>query len=187
MTDVVTATRIYTYEDYLAFPDDGQRYEIIEGELFVTPSPFPDHQYPTGELFAILRQFVREHQLGNIWFAPFDVLISENTIVQPDVCFIRTENAPAEWVIPYRGVPDLVIEVLSDSTYKIDEQIKFKSYEKAGVQEYWLVSPRTKSVRIWTLKEGDYVLHGEFVQNDVISSPLLPGLQIVNSSIFYSR
>ena len=146
------ATKIWTYEDYLALPDDGNRYEIIEGELYVTPAPTTDHQYSSGELFYLLKEFIRRNQLGELYYAPYEVHLSDDTRpVQPDLLFIRAENAPKGGTPYFVGVPDLVVEILSKSSIRTDTNAKFNAYEKAGIPEYWIVDPKARTVRVFVL------------------------------------
>ncbi len=139
----------WTYEDYKRLPDDGRRYEIIEGVLYVIAAPNFDHQYTVGEIFAALRTYVRERQLGIVISAPFEVHLPDIARpVQPDVLFIATERAPRSGAADFTGAPDLIVEVLSQSTARTDRLVKFGAYERAGVREYWLVDPRTHSVEV---------------------------------------
>jgi Uma2 family endonuclease len=179
------ATKIWTYEEYLALPDDGNRYEIIEGELYVTPAPNTDHQHISSELHFLLKEFVRRNQLGVVYYAPYEVHLSETTRpVQPDLLFIRTENEPKGGTPYFVGVPDLVIEILSKSSIRTDNNSKFNAYEKAGIPEYWIVDPKAHTVRVFVLEEGIYQVWGEYSGDEVITSKVLAGLKIVNSALF---
>jgi len=181
------ATQTWTYEAYLALPEDGNRYEIIEGELYVTPPPIEGHQYSSGELFFAMFSFIRAHRLGILYHPPFEVHLSATTRpVQPDLTFIRTENKPTFSMNYFEGVPDLVVEIFSPSTHRIDQTIKYDAYQKAGVAEYWMVDPLARTVWVYTLHEGVYTLHGQFVANDTITSKVLVGLEILNSTLFDS-
>lgn len=178
-------TKPFTYQDYLQLPDDGNRYEIIEGELFVTPGPLNFHQFTSSELFFAIKQFVNEHHLGWVFHPPFEVHLSEKTRpVQPDIVFIRKGNKPKGYLNYFDGVPNLVVEILSKSTAKVDLGTKLLAYEKAGIPEYWTVDPKTHSVRVYTLEEGSYVIHGEYVKDEVIESKELAGFSVVNSKLF---
>lgn len=181
------ATKPWTYEAYLALPEDGNRYEIIEGELYVTPAPSIGHQDIAGEIYSALRHFVRTHQLGKVYFAPFEVHLSPTTHpVQPDVLFIRTENVPSGSDLYFMGAPDLVVEIFSPSTHRTDQTTKYDAYQNADVAEYWMVDPLARTVWVYTLHDGRYTLHGQFVGNDAITSKVLAGLEIVNNTLFDS-
>lgn len=179
------ATKIWTYDDYLKLPDDGNRYEIIEGELYVSPAPGTAHQYTSARLFRAIDRFVEAHNLGEVYYAPYDVHLSEESRpVEPDLLFIRTEQSPSAEDRYFVGAPDLVIEILSKGTFRVDTNIKFNVYEKAGIPEYWIVDPKARTVRVFVLEEGFYQAWGEYSDDEVITSKVLAGLEIVNSTLF---
>ena len=179
----------WTYKDYKRLPDDGRRYEIIEGVLYVTAAPNFDHQYTVGEIFATLRMYVRERQLGVVIAAPFEVhLPGIARPVQPDVLFIAAGRAPRPGAADFTGAPDLVIEVLSRSTARTDKVVKFSAYERAGVREYWLVDPRTHSVEIYALsEEGAYEMTGQYIPGETIVSTVLSDLALPVDDLFIGR
>jgi Uma2 family endonuclease len=169
----------WTYQDYLNLPDDGRRYEIIQGVLYVTNAPDIDHQFTVFELARQIGNFVIEHRLGRVLTAPFEVHLSETSRpVQPDVFFIKAERWPAPGAKFFEGAPDLIVEVLSPSTSRTDRFIKFNEYEQAGVPEYWIANPKTRSVEIFVLSGGEYAQLGEFTENELIQSGVLTGLTI---------
>ncbi|MFQ5578579.1 MAG: Uma2 family endonuclease [Anaerolineae bacterium] len=176
----------WTYDDYLRLPDDGRRYEIIEGVLYMVNAPGFEHQFAVAEIFGELRNFVKKNRLGVVLTAPFEVHLSENTRpVQPDVLFIRAENHPAPGAPFFEGAPDLVVEVLSPATARTDRFIKFNAYEEAGIPEYWIVNPKTRSVEVFTLTEGgEYALKGEHTAGEAVESDALAGLAIPAASLF---
>ena len=175
----------WTYEDYLRLPDDGRRYEIIAGVLYVTAAPRFNHQYIVGELFAALHRYVREHQLGVVIPAPFEVLLPGiASPVQPDLLFIRTERQPPPEATSFKGTPDLIVEVLSPSTARRDRVVKFWAYERAGVPEYWIVDPHARLVEVYVLQEGVYTLHGQYVGEETLSSPTFPDLTLPIQELF---
>lgn len=179
------AQRQWRYVDYLHLPDDGRRYEIIEGVLYVANAPSFDHQFAVGETFAYLRQFVREQQLGVVLTAPFEVHLSETSKpVQPDVFFIRKERQPTSGDRIFVGAPDLIVEVISPSSIRLDRSIKFDTYERYGVAEYWLVDLKWRGVEVHTLSNGEYALLGQYAGDDVIESHVLAGLQIKVNDLF---
>jgi len=180
----------WTYEDYRRLPDDGLRYEIIGGVLHMTPASGFDHQYTVGELFAALRAFVRERRLGLVLVAPFEVHLSDAApVVQPDLLFIAAGREPSPGDQAFTGAPDLVIEVLSPSTARTDRVVKFNVYEQAGVREYWLVNPLTRTVEVYALSEEDdlYELHGEFIVGTAVTSRVLPDLALPVDDLFPAR
>lgn len=175
----------WTYEDYLRLPDDGRRYEIIEGVLYVTAAPRFNHQYVVGELFAALRAYVRKHNLGVVIPAPFEVHLPDIAWpVQPDLLFVRAERQPLPEASSFEGAPDLVVEVLSPSTARRDRVVKFWAYERAGVSEYWIVDPRVPMIEVYVLQERIYTLHGQYVSGDSLSSPTLTDLVLPVEILF---
>jgi Uma2 family endonuclease len=175
----------WTYQDYLDLPDDGRRYEIIEGVLYVTNAPDSDHQFTATEIARQLGNFVMAHKLGRVLTAPFEVHLTEKAKpVLPDVLYIRSERWPGRGIKQFKGAPDLIVEVLSPSTSRTDRVVKFSAYEQAGVSEYWIANPRSQSVEIYTLAGREYALSKEYIGEEVIESAVLPGLQIVNLALF---
>ncbi len=179
----------WTYEDYERLPDDGRRYEIIEGVLYVTAAPNLDHQYTVGEIFAALRTYVRERQLGIVISAPFEVNLPDIAQpVQPDVLFIAAERAPRPGAEGFTGAPDLIVEVLSQSTARTDRLVKFGAYERAGVREYWLVDPRTHSVEVYSLsEEGTYEMAGQYTPGETVKSAVLGDLALPVDDLFVAE
>ncbi len=180
-----TLPKVWTYDDYLSLPDDDKRYEIIEGELYVSNAPNYLHQLVASKMARLLGNFVSDQAVGVVLVAPFEVHLSVTSRpVQPDILFIATEKLPQEDAQFYTGVPDLIVEVLSPSSLRLDRSIKFAAYEKAGVAEYWIVNPRHRNVEIYTLKDGEYTLHGDFSDDERITSLVLVGLELPVSQIF---
>ncbi len=175
-----------TYEDYLLFPEDGLRHELIDGEHFVSPAPSRKHQRAVLNLSIDVGGFLRDHPVGELLPAPFDVVLSIHDVVQPDLLF--TSNARAEILTgkDAKGAPDLVIEILSESTRKVDETRKLRLYERAGVLEHWMFDPDRETARIYR-RDGDrFVLIRELsaAAGDVLETPLIPGLVIPLVKVF---
>ncbi len=178
----------WTYEDYLQLPDDGKRYEIIEGVLYVGNAPDFEHQFTVGEIFIEIRNFVKKHNLGQVLVAPFEVHLSDMTRpVQPDILFVKAEKWPEGEVKFFKSAPDLIVEVISPGSIRRDRFVKFEAYERSGVSEYWIVNPNLGSVEVYTLTDGEYALLGEFAGDDEIKSAVLEGLAIVNNSLYSKR
>ena len=175
----------WTYEDYLKLPDDGRRFEIIEGVLYMTNAPNIDHQFVVLEISRQIGNFVVENKLGYVLPAPFEIHLSTSTRpVLPDVIFIKSDHWPSTGAGYFEGTPDLLVEVLSPSTRRTDQVVKFSVYEQAGVPEYWMVDPKTRSVQVFVLSGREYGLLGEFVGEDVVQSSVLAGLQILARTLF---
>jgi Uma2 family endonuclease len=159
-----------TYHDYLRWPDDGQRYELYEGELYVIPTPFVPHQRVLGKLMFLLAQFVRRSQLGEVLHAPLDVVFSESTVVQPDILFVSHQRRGIIGEQNISGAPDLVVEILSPATEERDRGTKLQLYCRYGVQECWLVDPEERTVEVLTLSPEGYQVLGQYSEDEVVSS-----------------
>jgi Uma2 family endonuclease len=174
-----------TYEDYLEFPEDGLRHELIDGEHFVTPSPVRKHQRAVNNLSFVLTGYLKLHQSGEVYTAPIDVRLSEVDLVQPDLLVLSTarliELGDSSIV---EGRPDLIVEVLSPGTRRRDQTLKQRLYERFGVPEYWILDPDIDEVHVFRLVDGRYIDAGRFRPGDSFSSPLLPALTIAVSDIF---
>jgi Uma2 family endonuclease len=180
------ATKL-TYEDFVLFPDDGRRHEIIDGEHFVTPSPARRHQRVLRNLTLVLVPFVREARLGEVLFAPFDVVFTRHDVVEPDLLYISAERSGVLTEANVQGAPDLVVEVLSPSSRRQDEVLKRDLYERGGVAEYWLVDPDAETVKVFRLGEvGRFgrPLLLSLRDGDSLSTPLLPRLEISLAAVF---
>lgn len=134
------------YRDYCALPDNGQRYELLDGDLKVSPSPKSLHQAVVGRLFERLARHVTERELGHVFVAPLDVLLSENDVVQPDLLYVSAANVSIIHDSNIRGAPDLVVEVLSDANPELDTRNKRQVYARCGVPFYWMVDPWGKEL-----------------------------------------
>jgi len=167
----------WTEEDYFSLPDTNRYVELSEGRLIMPPHPTYTHQAVLEELYVHLRTFVREHNLGVVRIAPLPVRLWPGKIREPDIFFIGKEHSDriGERVC---GVPDLVVEVLSSSTQRTDRIEKFSEYARAGVREYWLVDPEKKTVEIYVLKQGAYVLIDKYNTNQIAKSEILPGFNV---------
>jgi Uma2 family endonuclease len=174
--------RPVTFEEYRALPDDGPRYQLINGELFMSPAPKLLHQYVIGEFFAAINDHVRRHRLGLAMFAPYDVKLTGHTAVQPDLLFFSTANQRAMGDDYATGAPDLAIEVLSPSNRRIDLVLKRAIYADNGVAEYWIVDPSKRTVRVNLLHDGRYVETTH--TGGMVEFATLPGLAIDMAALF---
>jgi Uma2 family endonuclease len=170
-----------TYDDFLLFPDDGKRHELIDGEHYVTPSSNTRHQAISGNLYFILRTWLELHPVGRVFYAPFDIVLSNFDVVEPDLLYMLNERAAeiltAEHVA---GVPELVIEIASPGTRKRDETLKRRLYERTGVDEYWVVDPDVDAIRVFRRSAKGFTRPLELTAEagDVLTTPLLPDLEI---------
>lgn len=140
--------RRWTYDEFVRLPDDGNRYEVIGGELFVTPSPTRLHQRVVTNIGFELEGFARAHDLGEVYIGPYDVLFGEGDYVAPDVIFVRRDRTHILRKRGAEGPPDLVVEVLSEKTSARDRKLKRERYAHFGVAEYWIVDPINRRVEI---------------------------------------
>jgi len=185
MSETLTLTRpkakreLLTYDDYVTFPDqDGIRKEIIEGELFMSPAPAIKHQSISKKLFRMLEDFITQHKLGEVWYAPCDVIFSNINIVQPDILYISNQNIEILTALNVKGAPDLIIEILSPSTIENDRIYKKLVYEKFGVKEYWIVDPQEEMIEVWALKGANFQLHKKATKTQKFKSNLLEDFEL---------
>ena len=165
-----------TYEDYVLLPDDGKIHEIINGEHYMTPAPGTYHQTLSRRIQFQLYEQIEKNNLGLVFDAPTDVQFSQIDIVQPDILIIL--EARKSIISPQKviGPPDLVVEILSESTKEKDRQLKLDLYQKSGVPESWLVDPENQTVRKYLLKENRYQNAGEF--HDEVHFEALEGVKV---------
>jgi Uma2 family endonuclease len=167
-----------TYEDFCLLPDDGKRREIIEGDLFVTPAPRRLHQRVVTRLSRFLSGFVDDHQLGEVYVSPFDVVLSLFDVVEPDLVYFSNARQSVLTEMNAQGAPDLVVEVLSEGTEKRDRTIKLKLYGKSGVDEYWIIDPEGPAAEIYRRGEKGLELVARLSAAEALSSPMFPGFSL---------
>ena len=173
----------FQYEDLLNMPDDGRRYEVIEGELAVSPSPKWWHQRLVVRMIAFLAR-AEAAGFGQAGTAPMDVVLAEHSVVQPDAFFIARPHLGIAAEDHVRGAPDLVIEVVSPSSRRRDVITKRRIYERFGVRHYWIVDPDEETVRALTWKDGAYTEPVTLRAGDALTCPLFPGIAQPVSDLF---
>ena len=176
-----------TYDDFLLFPDDGMRHELIDGEHYVTPSPNTKHQTVSVTLTVLIGGWLEANPIGRLYHAPFDVVFSRFDVVEPDVLYLSNQRAAEVLTTQHvSGTPDLVIEIGSPGTRSRDETLKRALYERSGVTEYWFVDPEIDVVRIYRRSGERFVRPMELSReaNDVLTTPLLPGLELPLARLF---
>jgi Uma2 family endonuclease len=185
MAEIPLSSR-FTYEDFCNWPQDGRRHEIIDGEHFASSTPNRSHQLALIHLVALLHPFVGQHQLGEVFLSPFDVLFSDFDVVQPDLVFVAKANAEIVTEDNVQGVPDLVVEILSESTRKYDLVTKRKLYERFGVPEFWVVDPLLETVAVYRHDGSVLAKVAELSAeaDEQLDSPRLPGLSVSLASLF---
>jgi Uma2 family endonuclease len=166
-----------TYEDLQRFPDDNLRRELIDGELIVTPAPATRHQRVVAYLVIELGLYARAHG-GEVLPAPYDVYFSETNVVEPDVLYVRPEHMDRFEKRFIRSAPDLVVEVPSPSTRRLELIRKRDLYERFGVPEYWFVDLDADRIEVYRLEEGRYQTPSLLGRGRTLESPLTPGLTL---------
>lgn len=167
-----------TYADYELFPDDGLRHEIIDGEHYVTASPITRHQRISLRLLYLLQSYLETHAIGEVFHAPFDVLLSEIDIVVPDLVYLSKDRARFLTAKNLQGPPELVVEILSPSTRPRDERLKRDLYERVGVDEYWLVDPDGDTIVVYRRAGNAFEQPVRYTKGQVLTTPLLPDLEL---------
>ena len=174
----------FTYQDYLHTPDD-QRYELLDGELIMAPAPNLGHQRIDTKLGWRLAQFVEEKNLGEVFSAPCDVVLSDTDVVQPDLLFVSHRRAHLLLGgANVLGAPDLVVEILSPSTAGRDRTLKRGLYAKHGVKEYWLIDPDARTVTVLRLGESAFEVEAIYGEGQTLTSPTLAGFTADLNEIF---
>jgi Uma2 family endonuclease len=168
--------KVWTYEDYLTL-DEGVYFEFINGKAFMSPAPELFHQRWAGKLYQALVRHVEVHMLGEVFFAPVDVILDDKNVVQPDLVFVPTVNASLLERRGIMGAPDLVVEIISPSSVRHDRYEKRELYARFGVKEFWLADVANRSIEVLVLRHGSYALHASATGEGNIRSEVLPGLE----------
>ncbi|WP_084165616.1 Uma2 family endonuclease [Dyadobacter crusticola] len=158
--------------------------QIINGEEVMSPSPKLSHQRILFDLAFFLKRYVKDNNLGEVFIAPLDTILEDRfNVLQPDILFIsnKQKDIMQDWV---RGAPDMVVEVVSKGSFKMDTVIKKKIYERYGVKEYWIVFPEKTLVEVYTLYSGQYLLFGTFSGEQLIKTPIFPDFDAQANAIF---
>ena len=184
MRNMTQAATKMTYDQYCLLPEDGKQYELIDGELFMTPAPKPKHQRIVLRLAEELSAYVKKNGLGEVFVSPVDVLMDRHTVLQPDVLFISSARAGIVKEEAIEGAPDLVVEVLSPSTFYKDLRKKMMAYSQFGVQEYWIVDSETQTIELYGRRDDKLQLAQKFSSGDAVESALLPGLRLAVKDVF---
>lgn len=175
-----------TYDDFVLFPDDGMRHELIDGEHHVAPSPNTKHQIVSGNLYFLIRTWLESHPVGRIFSAPFDVVFSNVDVVEPDLIYVSHERSRVVTDANVQGAPDIVIEIGSPGTRRRDATIKRQLYEQFGVSEYWIVDPDADVVRVYRRAGERFARAIELSREkgEVLTTALLSALDLPLARIF---
>jgi len=177
-------TKKYTYQDYLDLPEDGKRYEVINGELIMVAAPSTFHQSVLINLVNDLKNFLNREKVGKVFCAPIDVKLSDRNVVQPDIIFVSQNNSNIITENNVEGTPDLIIEILSPGTAYHDLIEKKEIYERFDVKEYWIVDPKKQRIEIYQNINQRFELNQRIELEGTVESLVIKGFKISLESIF---
>ncbi len=183
MSTAIVEKKKWTYDDY-TWLDDDTRYEIIEGELIMSPAPVTRHQRISRKLGYAFNEFVEKKRNGEILFAPLDVVLSPHNVFQPDILFISNENKDILTEKNVQGAPDLIVEILSPGTAVYDMGIKKDVYERVGVKELWILDPESDTALVYQNGKKGFEMTGQAKQKGVLKSAVLKGFKVQIENIF---
>lgn len=175
---LATVKRRLTVEDYRQLPADDWRYQLIDGEIVMSPSPNFFHQTILANIFGLLAPHVQEKRLGLVRFAPLDFYLDDNNVYQPDIFFVSESRKHVIRKDGLHGAPDLAVEVLSPRTARYDLEAKRAGYARSGVAELWLVYPKAKRIDVYHLQENSEKPLASYSLGQTFCSPLFPDLEI---------
>lgn len=175
---------VLSYEDYVLLPNDRNRYEILEGELTVTPAPSTKHQTASGNLFVLLAHYIKQRDLGKLFYAPIDLILESTSVLQPDLLFVSKDRQHIITERAIEGVPDLVIEILSPGTSRTDRVTKAQIYARYRVPAYWIVDPEQEVIEIYLPEADGYRLAATLQGATPTIAPPFTELEIVARDVF---
>lgn len=178
--EYISSPKKYTYQDYLQLPEEpGYRYEVLSGELIKEPRAITMHQRVSRELeFILLVYFRKTDPLGEVFYAPLDLTLGNFTVVQPDILYISGDQRDIIMETRIDGPPLLAVEIISEPSRRKDRLHKRQIYQEAGIQHYWLVDPYEKTLECLTLRGEEYILAISGMDDDTVTHPNFPGLNI---------
>lgn len=174
----------FTYEDYAAIPNDGRRWELIDGEFEVNAAPSPRHQTVSRRLQFELMRVLEEPGLALVFNAPVDLILSDQQVLQPDLVILRADRAGLVTERGIEGTPDIIVEILSPSTRVLDQRVKKGVYGRFGVPELWLVDPVGGHLELWRLENGDLQLAQRFDRASRLTTPSFAEVDIELQRVF---
>ena len=172
-----------TYADYAKTSDD-ERYELLDGELVKVPTPLVNHQRVLGNLMLKVASFVWERNLGRVYPRPTDVVLSDTTVVEPDILFVSSQRSHIITRENIQGAPDLVVEIYDPPTAERDRTVKLDLYALHGVKEYWIVDPDAGTITVLLRGEGGFEVNGIYGEGQSLRSPTLEGFSVAPEEIF---
>lgn len=178
------AAKKLTWDDIKDWPESHGRTEIVDGELVMSPLPSNQHQMICLRLGRLISPFVEQRDLGEFFAIPLHVILAEHVHYEPDLCFVSKPRRRLLEDPVVQGPPDLIIEIISESNRTHDTVVKFRDYERYGVQEYWLVDPREEHIRTFALEGGKYIGLGIAGRGEHVSTRLFNGLKLDPAQVF---
>jgi Uma2 family endonuclease len=183
MSSQITLRKL-TRADYETLPPGGPRFQLIDGELHMAPSPDRFHQDIAGQLYLILGNYLKRHPRGLLFIAPFDVFLFETEIYQPDLLFVRSDRKRIVQLHGVEGAPDLAVEVISPNSARYDRGAKKIAYLRSGVEELWLVDAAARSLEVYRRNQPADFPAVTLKRGESYSCPLFPGLDVSLDEIF---
>jgi Uma2 family endonuclease len=180
MADLTIPRRV-TYEDYRRFPDDGKIYEILEGEIHMTPAPSPRHQYASKRLHRLLESYFEGPRGFEVFDSPIDVILADDDVVQPDLLVAARPQISRRGI---EGPPLIVVEILSPARLEYDRITKARRYAVRDVANYWIVDADRRTVECFRLREGVYQLEASAQGDDALPVSSFPGLTITLATLW---
>jgi Uma2 family endonuclease len=180
-----TKAPLITRADYEKMPEGPPYFQVIEGDLIMSPSPKTFHQYITGNIHTMLASYLKRRPIGIVILAPLDVFLTDVNIYQPDVMMILKQRASIITDHGLEGAPNLAVEILSSSTGRFDKGAKRKVYSRTGVEELWLIDPEAKTIQFFDFAKDAENPAATYDIKSVFNSRLLPGLRISAKKIFW--
>lgn len=174
----------FSYAEYLALPETGPRYQLLDGELIMSPAPSFRHQLVVARILAALLTFVEARRLGRVVGSPIDVILTDQDVLQPDIAYVSAARTPLIAREGIRGGPDLTVEALSPATAKLDRGPKRLLYARHGVTEYWIVDPDADRIDLYRLQENADAPERSLGAADTLTTPLLPGFSLDLAGVF---
>ena len=175
---------VLTYEDYVLLPNDRDRYEILDGELAMTPAPSTKHQSVSANIFKLLSRHIDDRNLGKLFYAPIDLILESTSVLQPDLLFVSKARQHIITERAIEGAPDLVIEILSPKTSRTDRVTKAQIYARHSVPGYWIVDPEREAIEIYLLEADGYRLAAILQGTKLTMAPPFADLEIAAKNIF---
>jgi Uma2 family endonuclease len=173
-----------TVENYKLLPETGPRYQLIQGDLYMAPAPNRFHQEISRNLQFELHSYLKRNPIGKIFDAPFDVYLDEINVFQPDILIVLNERLGILTEEGAEGAPELVVEILSPKTRRLDLENKKLEYARAGVKELWIIDPEPRSLTIHQLTSDGIEKIRQLGKEDNLSTDLLPGFNVAMETIF---